>query len=224
MSQNTASLNEIANGILDTLRGGRSNHDERFSLEYIKELVKNYRALFIRRDMERNHNRFRMFEQDLGIVSVSNVDSADDTNVKTGDTVVRTDNKIPAPVRMKNWEGITHISPKGKFQEPIPLLDSSRAMFQEHNKFCPVYACYINGYIYVFNDITIKQLNIRGVFEDPEEVFGFTDSEGLEVYDADSPFPVPRDMVQRITQAILNTEGQALVQTKEDTELDRQQD
>lgn len=225
MAQNSTSLNEIAYNILDTLRAGRTNQSERFSLEHIKELVKTYRALLIRRDMQRNHSRYRLFEQDLGIVSVSAVDSADDPNVTTGEQVIRTDNQLPAPIRMDRWEGITHISCKGKFQEPIPLLDTSRSMFQTYNKFTgdQPYACLINGYIYVFNDISIQQLNIRGVFEDPEEVFDFTDSNGLDLYDEDSPFPVPKDMVQRITQAIINTEGKTLIQTVEDTELDQQQ-
>ena len=99
MAQNSTSLNEIAYGILDTLRGGRSSHDERFSVEYIKELVKTYRALLVRRDMERNHSRYRLFEQDLGIVPVSVVDAADDPNVTVGNLVIRTDNQLPAPLR-----------------------------------------------------------------------------------------------------------------------------
>jgi hypothetical protein len=74
---NSASLNQIAYNILNSLRGGRTSSSEHTSLEQIKFTVKYYRAMFIRRDMLRNNNRSRMFEQDLGQVEVGSIDNAE---------------------------------------------------------------------------------------------------------------------------------------------------
>ena len=47
-------LNEIAYNILNTYRGGRSNHNDHISLDQVKFTIKYYRAMMIRRDMAKH--------------------------------------------------------------------------------------------------------------------------------------------------------------------------
>lgn len=223
---NSASLNEIAYNILNTIREGRSSNTENISLDQVKFAVKYYRSLLIRRDMWRNNNRFRMFEQDLGHVPVSTIDTAEDPSISSANIILRTDNQIPTPIRMKEFEGITHVGSTDKSRTKIPILDTQRSYWEQFSKYTASssHATYRGGYIYVFNDLSLQTINIRGIFEDPEEVHKFTRANGLDLYDDDSPFPVPSDMIQQITQSILNTEMSAILKGMDDDEHNFQQD
>lgn len=205
---NSASLNEIAYNLLNSIRGGRSSNTEHLSLDQIKFMIKYYRSLFIRRDLERNNNRWRMFEQDLGVVPVSTVDAAEDDSVTSGKLLIRTDERIPTPIRLKSKEAISHISSPNKVDQPIPLLDTVRTYYQQFNSFTASdkFAFFRDGYIYIENDITLNNINIRGVFEDPEKVHEFTRDNGLDIYDDDSAFPISIDMLEGITKGIINGE------------------
>lgn len=210
MPQTSRSLNDISYHILNTVRGNRSKDYPDLTIDQIKDAIKYYRALLIRRDQQRNFNRYRMFEQDLGLVPVSYYDTAESNNQDSFKELLRTDNKIPSPIRMKEWEGITYVGKLDKAGEPFPLVDAHRSWWNKYNKFTSdePEAFYRNGYIYLRNTNVLDEINIRGIFEDPEEVYEFK-GEAEE-----NPFPIPEDMVQRITQSLLNGELNFAVQSQ----------
>jgi len=221
---NSLSLNEISYNILNSIRGGRVSNAEKFSIEQIHFLVKYYRSLLIRRDQERNMNRSRMFEQDLGIVPLEVVDSSDTSN--TGNILLRTESKIPTPIRLKSKEAITHISGKDKYSQPIPLIDTVRAHWMQYNSYTGdnIFAFYRDGYVFLYNTLSIRELNIRGIFEDPQQVFDFANEDGEQIYDDNSPYPIPADMVEQITKAILSTEAGLVAQTQPQSETNFEPD
>lgn len=220
---NSLSLNQISNNILNILRGGRSSNDDIISLPQIKFLVKYYRSLLIRRDQERNLNRGRLFEQDLGHIVCSSVDSAESSSINSGAILIRTNNKIPTPIRLKNNEGITYVSCDDKVGEPLPVLDAQITYWQGFGKYTSdkPFAFYRDGYIYINNNVTITNIHVRGIFEDPEEVHEFTRANGLDLYDDNSPYPISSDMIESITKSIISGEGKIILGTKNDNELDR---
>lgn len=205
---NSSSLNDIAFNLLNTLRGGRSSNTEHISLDQIKYMIKYYRSTFIRRDLDRNFNRLTMFEQDLGPVAVSLVDTAEDGSVTSGVNLNRTDKLLPTPVRLKMKPAITHISSADKVGKPIPLLNPERAYWQQFGAYTDsdAFAFFRNGYLYIDNDDDATEYNIRGIFEDPEQVHEFTRDNGLDLYNEDSPFPISTDMLEGITKGLINGE------------------
>ena len=86
--------------------------------------------------------------------------------------------------------------------------------FTKFNANAPKYF-YQNGRIYTLNipnsdpnegdAYTVPSLFIRGIFEDVEELRGFTYI-GEPCYNDESPYPVTADMIQQITQSILAAE------------------
>lgn len=225
MAQNDLSLNEIANSLLNALRGGRSSNSEHISLQQIKFMIKYYRALFIRRDAQRNMHRLRMFEQDLGLLTLTNQDTAEDATANSN-LVVKRSVELPEPIRLKNSEGFTHISYPDQFGEQIPLNDASRAPWNFYGKYTSEapFVSYLNGRLYLFNDEINTQIRVRGVFADPEEVHNFTRANGLDLYSDDSAFPCPHDMVEAITKGILDGELKIIAQTQTDNELNTLQE
>jgi len=191
MPKTSRSLNDISYHILNTVRGNRSKDYPDLTIDQIKDAVKYYRALLIRRDQQ-------------------NYDTGEDPNTNSYVELIRTDSKIPSPIRMKEWEGITYVGKADKAGEPFPLVDAHRSWWNQYNKFTSdePEAFYRNGYVYLRNTNVIDEINIRGVFEDPEEVYNFKGG------DEEKPFPIPEDMVQRITQGLLNGELSFAVQSQ----------
>ena len=82
----------------------------------------------------------------------------------------------------------------------------------------------VKDYLYILNNKGADYVNVRGIFENPEEAAKFTDCNGLPCYTDDTPFPMPMDMVQAITQGMMGGELRLLAGTFTDVTADRAQD
>ena len=138
--------------------------------------------------------------------------------------VYRTTVKIPKTVRANFKELVTYVGAVDGIDR-IPLVQSDYVKFLPYDKFTKnaKKAFFIEDYLYVYNPDGMELINVRGVFEDPEEVAKF-DCNGTDCYDENMPFPMPADMVQAITTALLSGEMMMMANTPGDTTLDRTQD
>lgn len=218
-------LNEIAYNLLNLLRAGRSHNDENLSLGQIKFNIKHYRAMFIRRDFMRNGLITRHLEQDLGCVKLKKVDASKcPCTYEVDCPVYRTDIKLPRTVRFNFKDAITHVGDITGLGR-IPLIEPYEVQWLPHDKYTAnkPKAYMIEDYMYIYNPHGMEEVNIRGVFEDPEELAGIKSCED-HCYDADSTFPIPADMIGAITSGLVNGELKLLISTLVDDENDRQQD
>ena len=218
-------LNEIAYNLLNLMRAGRSHNDENISLDQIKFNIKHYRAMFIRRDFMRNGLITRHLEQDLGCLTLKKVDASKcDCDFTIDCPIYRTEKKIPRTVRFNFRDAITHVGDVTGLGR-IPLIEPYEVQWLPHDKYTAnrPKAYMIEDYLYVYNPKGMELVNVRGVFEDPEELAGLKSCDPV-CYDADSPFPIPADMISLITTGLTNGELKFLVSTLVDDENDRQQD
>ena len=219
-------LNEIAYNLLNLVRGGKSHQDETISLDQIKFNIKHYRAMFIRRDFQKNGFTSRHIEQDLGCLELKKVDPTRCCNLPSACSVYRTIKPIPKTVRHNFKESITHVGDVTG-TGTIPMVHSNVVKFLSYDKYTKKnYKAYmIEDYLYIYNADGLKYINVRGVFEDPREVAKFKDCSGTDCYDDDNiSFPIPMDMLQLINNGVLAGELKLLVGTFSDTENDRMQD
>lgn len=217
-------LNEIAYNILNIVRGGRSNSDEHISLSQIKFNIKYYRAMMIRRDLARNNFMSRHLEQDLGCIKMQKVNASKCCNFDIDCEVYKSEVKIPRTVRANFKDMITYVGGVDGITR-IPVIQSDYVKFIPYDKYTKNQrkAFFIEDYLYIYNPDGIELINVRGVFEDPEEVAKF-DCDGTDCYDDNAPFPMPADMIQAITTALLSGEMMMIANTAGDTTLDRTQD
>ena len=217
-------LNEIAYNILNIVRGGRSNSDDHLSLSQIKFNIKYYRAMMIRRDMARNNFMSRHIEQDLGCLKLIRVNASKCCDFDIDCEVYRTEKKIPRTVRANFKDMITYVGGVDGVNT-IPVIQSDYVKFIPYDKYTKNQrkAFFIEDYLYIYNPDGLELINVRGVFEDPEEVAKF-DCDGTDCYDDNMPFPMPADMIQAITTALMSGEMMMLTTTVNDTTLDRMQD
>jgi len=217
-------FDEIAYNILNLVRGGRSSHDEHISLDQIKFNIKHYRAMFIRRDFARNGLITRHLEQDLGCLDLIRVDASKCCNLPSTCPVYRTERELPRTVRFNFKEAITYtgdITGLGR----IPMVEPYEIQYIPFDKYTAnnPKTYMIEDYLYVYNPKGMDVINVRGIFEDPEEVARFQTCDG-PCYTDNQPFPMPMDMVSGISAGLINGELKLLAGSFSDDENDRQQD
>jgi hypothetical protein len=206
-------LDQAAYNVLNTLSGGRSENNEYASLEQIKFNIRYYRALLVRRDVERG-GRTLEFEQDLGTLPVEVV------TVQGEDfSVLR---NIPATIRLKEEVGLTWVGDEYG-EKAFPIISYREASWQTHNRFTALSPrAYVkNGDLYITNH-DAASITLRGLFEDPEEAHDFSIEAGnLGDWwdDATTEFPCPLDVIQQITQSLINGEVKLLKVTEADDTL-----
>ena len=219
-------LDEIAYNLLNLVRGGRSHHDEHISLDQIKFNIKHYRAMLIRRDHAKNGFISRHLEQDLGCVRLEPVDASQCCNIQTDCPVYRTIKEIPRTIRYNFEEAISHVGDVSGIGT-IPMVNSNTIQWLPYDKYTKgkMKAYMIDNYLYIYNAEGLETINVRGVFEDPQDVSKFDECQGGGCYDdSKNPYPISADMLSQINQGILAGELRLLSGTFSDTENDRMQD
>jgi len=217
-------LDEIAYNILNLVRGGKSHHDESISVSQIKFNIKYYRAMLIRRDFARNGLMTRHLEQSLGCVKLKPVNASQCCNLPLDCHVTRSVEKLPRTVRFNFNDAITYIGAIDGTTR-IPMIEPHMVKYLPYDKYTKDHtkAYMIEDYLYLINDQDIGFVNVRGVFEDPEDLAKF-DCDGTDCYNDKTPFPMPADMIQTITMGIAQGELGLLSSTISDEMLNRKQD
>ena len=213
-------LKEISYNILNLYRGGRSSNNEHISLRQIEFNVKYYRAMLLRRDFAKNGMVSRHSEQSLGCIELEKVNASQCCSLPIECDVVRTVVDIPRTIRYNFTDAITHVAdPSGIIT--IPTVDVLTVQFLPYDRFTKNTrkAYMIEDRMYIYNPGGMDTINIRGVFEDPEEIALF-DCEGSDCYDDESDFPLPMDLVQAITDGLVKGTFMMIIQTPSDTEND----
>jgi hypothetical protein len=180
--------------------------------------------MLIRRDFTRNGIITRHLEQDLGCIELQKVDASKCCNLPVDCAVYRSKVKIPRTVRFSFKDAITHVGDVTGLAT-IPMVEPHMVEYLPYDKYTKQQkkAYMIEDYLYIYNGDGLKFINVRGVFEDPEEVALF-DCDGSDCYDDDSEFPIPMDMVQIITQGLMSGELMMLATSVNDTTNDTMQD
>jgi len=213
-------LKEISYNILNLYRGGRSSNNEHISLRQIEFNVKYYRAMLLRRDFAKNGMVSRHSEQSLGCIELEKVNASQCCSLPIECDVVRTVVDIPRTVRYNFNDAITHVAdPSGLIT--IPVVDALTVQWLPYDRFTKNTrkAYMIEDRMYIYNPAGMDTINIRGVFEDPEETALF-DCDGSDCYDDESDFPLPMDLVQAITDGLVKGTFMMILTTPSDTEND----
>lgn len=202
-----ATLRQIAFNLRNIIEGGRTSENDLPSYRQLVFMINYYRTVFIRRDLDRNYFLANDIQQDLGCLNLIEVDEAECCEIEVGCDILRTELKLPKPVRAKNGLLITFVGSVDKKQK-FDIILPERVPYISYSKYTSkiprVY--YMNGYIYIANSRDLTNINVRGVWANPEDVRRFQQCEEGECYTEDSEYPMSDDMIEGLTKAILNGE------------------
>lgn len=198
-----ATLNEIVYNIALQVEKA----DDTVLLERLKFIVGYYRAQFIRQDQKRNHSLPSQFIQKLDCLEMEAANAMECCTVEDiGCEVWRTKKTIPRPVRVYDGSVFAYVGTvDGK--KPYQYTTGVQAEYAMHQKWAgnqPRYI-YANDRIYVLNARPAKIL-LKGVFEQPQELSRYQCCDNTAAFSEDKEYPISLDMVQRITQSILQGE------------------
>lgn len=237
-----ATLKEIAYNIKNTVEGGRSTQSSPFSPRQIAFFAIYYRNLLIRRDVN-YWKRVDQLEQDLGLLSVEVTEEAVGKANEMPKAIARTSREIPKPVRMRRRAPFTFIG-SPDLDESYSFSTIGQARHQSHGRYTDndSRSFFHDSRIYLtsdkvadlINDLldggslsdldtsvveeSITTIRVKGIFADPREAWSFREQ---KPYDWDKELEgMPEDLIQRITQSILNGEASMIMQSTMDTEND----
>lgn len=190
-------LNSIAEDIAYSL-GEQFNMTLR---ESIKNSIIDYRALFIRQDLENNNLSYTDYLQSF-CIALEKVDKSECTGIVTNERVLRSVEKLPKPLRLKN-NGRVSFKYVGSVDRSISLtFETGFGMqfmgfldFQEE----VIYYTVINGHLVVLNNLKLCKLLIEEVVADPREI---KDCDFPDRFPDDIDIMIPSDMLVKIKSLI----------------------
>ena len=200
-------LNQIAQDILGIVKAKRVD-DYNVSAAQVKRWINYYRAQYIKNELNKNSVNDEDYIQDLGCV---NLELVNDSNCGPACKVLRTCKEVPSPVVTNLGQAITRVGPVKQTSRAFSFVSYDQVQWSGNGRFADgqIFSYYLNGYIYLKLSSNhplgkaLKVINVRGIFEDPEEVQEFSDCGGGPCYDNGTEYPVKKWMVNGIINSIL---------------------
>jgi len=194
--------------------------------ESLKLTILNYRAKFIRDDLDRNFlsdihftqtgtvqfkvvNLLTEFGADYSAITSICPDVLDQDKYK----VLKSTTPVPVPVRLKSSGNSLYSfigSPDGRKRFILTTLDKFYYYRNLPYNDKTIYYIVLNGSIYIINNLTECDINvslnianvlIKGVFETPSDFYDACINSGN--FADDEEFPIGRDMLMQIESLIL---------------------
>tara|TARA_B100001093_G_scaffold518984_1_gene605874 strand:- start:3887 stop:4519 length:633 start_codon:yes stop_codon:yes gene_type:complete len=193
-----ATLNQIAFNIANA---AGKNTDPVF-VNRIKFQIEYFRALFLRRDAERNFGIPDAFVQ-TRVLDMEWVPAVEACGVSLPCQILKSKEKICTPINLKGQTGFVYVGAVGG-SESFQYVSPEQVVYALQSKFTGNQTKYFykDGYLYVTEGSPMC-VEVRMACESPA-TGGEEGVEGLGCIDHDAEYPVTMDMVQRITEAILN--------------------
>lgn len=227
-------LNEISFDLLSIIRGGGMlSDDDELDIRYIKYWVKTQRALWIHNDLNKGRSVDTNIIQDLGCVAMETTDASTCCLLPSNCSVFRSVQDIPVTIQLNNSDLITHVGPVNMMiPTSFSYIPYQQALWSGNGRynFNTTFAFLYNNKIYLkvppenLLGNAITYINIRGVFEDPEEVRRFSTCNGQSCYTDNSKYPVNMWMIDYMKTAILNANIKILLTTPVDKTNNSNQD
>jgi hypothetical protein len=196
-------LDEITYKVADIL--GKRN-DVPFIMS-CREATLDLRAMFLRRDFDKNMTYRTSSLQNLGNLKLQKVKENEFTVLQKVCSLKRTVEKIPLPVETKHFNHFAHVggvdgAPAFQYSSEFEIENVQYQLFP--NVYPPFF--YKDGYIYVA-DYDGNTINVKAMFRDPREVAkAFENNIHANCSVVDTMY-IPDDMVHDIESELIKKYG-----------------
>lgn len=191
-----ATLNQIAERVAYQL-GDPTNIMLR---ENVKFSFLTWRSTLIRRDIAANGMSDGFLQRFT--IPLIKVDKADNCNFNLDCVqILRSATTIPKPVRLKTDSIFKFVGTvDGK---PMSQVEYEEVPYTCYNQYTSkaLRFCYINDYLYIFNNTKLKFLMLQYIVEDPRQINNSCTTDSC--YSDDKEFPAPLDLVNQAILAML---------------------
>lgn len=169
-----------------------------FSYDFYTDLINGQRSLWLRNEYDKNRSIDPYVLQNINCAELELVNPIDCCiDVPSACKVLRTKKKIPNTIEFFYTKGIVTIGSADILKPRILLIDYSRVPYVGHGRTTgkTVYAFLYDQYIYLISkDLSytfMKYITIRGIFEDPTSLSGFTNCTNAQpCWSPHDPYPL----------------------------------
>jgi hypothetical protein len=192
-------LNQLVFRIIALYRAAYKNTDH-ISERLIKNWIHTTRAMLVKQRLDKPMAVIdESLVQVISPAPLEEVDSSTFEGVSSDRTIIRTKNIIPATINRRGLIGtFTRIGPVDRMDKRYKIVSHETALFSGSGKFNrqDIYAFPLDNRIYLYaREIDPHGLlDIRGVFQNPEEVPGF---------DPNGPYPINNELVDTMEDMIV---------------------
>jgi len=202
-----ATLKEIAYDLIGHVRPSYSDDDD-LDIRQVYYWVKNQRAVWVNNKLSEHKPISEKLIQEYASIAVSTASGA--PNEK------RTTTTIAIPFFHRGEPKLLYVGPTGRAGKKLVFIPYESAKYHGSGRFNEDTACsyYLNGYVYV-RSYTGSTISIRGIFEDPLDVTGYT---------VDSEYPIDENLLEYLKAEILKADMSIFLQSKNDETNDERND
>lgn len=200
-------LNTIVTDMLNIIRGANISQSEPISKRQIEGWVHQYRAVLLKRDMDKNKMPNPDYIQEIQGVTMNPVDQTDDVELARDEYIMKSDLVLPTTIDLNNKPGLTYVGTIDGHE--VQFVPEARTKWQRFKKytFNSRFAFLRNKYLYIINDKSMKYATVRGIFEIPTEVSNFVNpTTSQPVTGLDDKYPIPIDKIPALKDMILKKE------------------
>lgn len=192
-----ATLNQIAYNIA----GAVDKNTDPVFINRIKFKIEYFRALFIRRDAQTNFNIPDAFVQTT-TVEMEWTDAVSACGVSLPCKILKSKEKLCTPINLKGQSGFVYVGAPGG-GESYQYVAPEQVVYAVTSKWTKNQPKYFfkDRYLYITEGSPMC-VEVRMACESPAT--GGEEVDNLGCLDHDAEYPMTMDMVQRVTEAILN--------------------
>lgn len=189
----------------------------------LKVIINYKRANYLQQSLEKHPEQRKFFQQTF-TTDLERIAPGDCEIPNVTCDLLRTHCEVPFPIR-SSWSMFDFVGTpdwSASYGEVKPEFNHLRK-FNKYTGDLTKWA-FINKKIYIFNNLKLKKLGIRGVFSDPYAVNQCCSSG--RCFTDDMPFPMPTDLINAMIRDILQVElrvqfPQAMVEVPENKDADK---
>lgn len=206
-----STLRTITTDLLNIIRASNVSASEPISRRQLEDWVHQYRAVLIKRDLDKGKKPNPDYIQEIGNLQLEKVDlSGDDITslgIESGVFIYRTVLEIPNTIDFNFTSGFMYIgTPTG---DELQLIPEGRSKWQQYKKYTPSDKLVFlrNRKLYVVNSEALEFITTRGIYENPAEVGRFVNPITNQPYfNLDSKYPMPITLIPALKEMILEKE------------------
>ena len=214
------SLRRLVADVRNIADSGENNYSFRISDEQFAFWVHEIRAMLISQAIGKRQDISDIWVQALPCMELELVDSSDCCIITTDCYILRTKVRLPSSIETSGDNFIIRVTtPTGDI---ISKSNPFEAKYNKYNKYTAKKANWYlqDGYLYITNEKLLEYVNIFAIFENPEELSGYSNCGGSSCFNWDSPYPCSLKMGNDITNIIMQTKVMPFLQMPHDTSND----
>jgi hypothetical protein len=197
------SLNALVDDILLEVRNSNISESEHLSRLQIEKWIHTYRALLIKRDLDRGRDVNPEYIQYIGPLHISAISEY------PGKVDYVSDEELPSFIDLHFGTGLLTV--KDMHGNIIQVGDGAKSKYQRSRRYsCSDYIAYVkNKHLYLEGPGYLEYVEVGGILEDP------TDINDCDF--ATQKYPMPINLVYELKQLIFSNELGIMTQMRSDT-------